>query len=148
MSVRKSIWWRHQMETFSALLARWTVNSPNKGQWRGVLTFSLICTWTNDWTNHRDASDLRRYRADYGVTIMRVVPAGSAEFLSRPWLALNPVIASGDHNRCYFLHNWSEFVFKMLLISLNIMAAYVAKLICQSISYIFQLIFCVNLVTP
>ena len=46
-------WWRHQMETFSALLAfvrgihrwihRWPVNSPHKGQWRGALMFSLIC---------------------------------------------------------------------------------------------------------
>ena len=25
------------------------VNSPHKGQWRGALTFSLICPWTNGW---------------------------------------------------------------------------------------------------
>ena len=35
--------WRHQMETFSALLAisagNSPVNSPRKGQWRGVLMF-------------------------------------------------------------------------------------------------------------
>ena len=43
-------WWRHQMETYSAFLAfvreihRWPVNSPHKGQWRGALMFSLICT--------------------------------------------------------------------------------------------------------
>ena len=42
-------WWRHQMETFSALLAfcggihRSPVNSPHKGKWRGALMFSLIC---------------------------------------------------------------------------------------------------------
>ena len=36
-------WWRHQMEKFSALLAL-CVNSPHKGQWRGNLMFSLICT--------------------------------------------------------------------------------------------------------
>ena len=35
-------WWRHQMETISALLVicagnLWPVNSPHKGQWRGVL---------------------------------------------------------------------------------------------------------------
>ena len=38
-------WWRHQMETFSALLAIFAgnspVNSPHKGQWRGALMFSL-----------------------------------------------------------------------------------------------------------
>ena len=42
------IWWRHQMETFSALLAlcvgnHWSPeNSPHKGQWRRALMFSLI----------------------------------------------------------------------------------------------------------
>ena len=42
-------WWRHQMETFSMLLAfmrgihRSPVNSPHKGQWRRALMFSLIC---------------------------------------------------------------------------------------------------------
>ena len=42
-------WWRHQIETFSALLAicagihRSPVNFPHKGQWRGALTFSDLC---------------------------------------------------------------------------------------------------------
>ena len=46
-------WWRHQMETFSALLAICAgnspvpVNSPHKVQWRGALMFSLICAWIN-----------------------------------------------------------------------------------------------------
>ena len=44
-------WWCHQMETFSALLAicagiyQSPVNFPHKGQWRGALIFSLICSW-------------------------------------------------------------------------------------------------------
>ena len=69
-------WWRHQMETFSALLAictgvhRSPVNSPHKGQWRGALMFSLICVWINDWVNNREAGDLRRYRAHYDVIVM------------------------------------------------------------------------------
>ena len=52
--------WRHQMETFSALLALCAgnspvpVNSPHKGQWRGALMFSLIYAWINDWVNNRD----------------------------------------------------------------------------------------------
>ena len=53
-------WWRHQMETFSALLALCAgnspvqVNSPHKGQWRGALTFSLISVWINfDYINVR-----------------------------------------------------------------------------------------------
>ena len=63
-----SLWWRHQMETFSALLAicagnsRAPVNSSHKGRWRGALMFSLICVWINDWVNNREAGDLRRHR--------------------------------------------------------------------------------------
>ena len=73
-------WWRHQMETFSALLAIWAgnspVNSPHKGQWRGALIFSLICAWINGWVNNREAGDLRRHRAHYDVTVMPLnVPA-------------------------------------------------------------------------
>ena len=63
--------WRHQMETFSALLAICgPVNSPHKGQWRGALMFSLICVWINGWVNNREAGDLRCYRAHYAVIIM------------------------------------------------------------------------------
>ena len=69
-------WWRHQMETFSALLAICAgnspvpVNSPHKGQWRGALMFSLICTRINAWVNNGEASDLRRNRGHYDVTVM------------------------------------------------------------------------------
>ena len=69
-------WWRHQMETFSALLALCAgkspvpVNSPHKGQWRGALMFSLICVWINGWVNNREAGDLRRYRGHYDVNVM------------------------------------------------------------------------------
>ena len=74
-----SAWWRHQMETFSALLAicagnspvtvHWSpVNSPHKGQWRGALMFSFICAWMNGWVNTGEAGDLRRHRAHYDVT--------------------------------------------------------------------------------
>ena len=54
-------WWRHQMETFSALLAICVgnspvpVKSPNKGQWRGALVFSLICVWIDGWVNNHEA---------------------------------------------------------------------------------------------
>ena len=45
------------------------VNSPYKGQWRGALVFSLICTRINGWVNNREASDLRRHRAHYDVIV-------------------------------------------------------------------------------
>ena len=69
-------WWRHPMETFSALLAivrgihRSPVNSPHRGQWRGALMFSLICAWMNGWVNNREAGDLRRQHAQYDVTVI------------------------------------------------------------------------------
>ena len=31
---------------------------------------SLIAAWTNGWTNHRDAGDVRCHRAHYDVTVM------------------------------------------------------------------------------
>ena len=49
---------------------RSSVDSCLKGQWRGALTFSLICTRTNDWANNRDADDLRHNRAHYDVTVI------------------------------------------------------------------------------
>ena len=47
---------------------RWPVNSPHKGQWRGVLMLSWI--WINDWVNNLEAGDLRRHRAHYDVIVM------------------------------------------------------------------------------
>ena len=84
--IPKLAWWRHQMETFSALLAICAgnspvpgepVNSPHKGQWRGALMFSFICVWINGWANNREAGDLRRYRAHYDVIVMGFVNLSS-----------------------------------------------------------------------
>ena len=72
-------WWRHQMETFSALLAIWAGNSPgpvnslHKGQWRGALMFSLICVWINGWVNNREAGDLRCHCAHYDIIVKFVL---------------------------------------------------------------------------
>ena len=72
-------WWRHQMETFPRYwsfvrgIHRSPVNSPHKGQWRGDLMFSLIRAWTNGWVNNRDYGDLRRHRAHYDITVIRIV---------------------------------------------------------------------------
>ena len=41
---------------------------PHKGQWRGLLVFSLICVWIKGWVNSRVAGDLGRYRAHYDAT--------------------------------------------------------------------------------
>ena len=66
----RATWWRHQMETFPALLALCAGNLPvNSPQWRGALIF-FICAWTNVWVNNRDTDDLRRHRAHYDVTVI------------------------------------------------------------------------------
>ena len=71
-----TIWWRHQMKIFSALLDivrgihRSPVNSPHKGQWRSALMFSLICVWINGGVNNREAGELRCHRAHYDATLM------------------------------------------------------------------------------
>ena len=49
------------------------VNSPHKDQWRGALMFYLICAWTNNWVNNRDAGDLRRHSTHYDVTLMLTI---------------------------------------------------------------------------
>ena len=35
-----------------------------------LVTFSLICAWTNGWVNNREAGELTRHCAHYNVTVM------------------------------------------------------------------------------
>ena len=69
-------WWRHQMGTFSTLLALYegnpsvTFGFPLQSQWLGTLILFLMYAWTNGWANNRDTGDLRRYRAHEYVTVM------------------------------------------------------------------------------
>ena len=60
--VEKNIysWWRHQMYTFSALLAFV----------RGIHRWPVIGACMNAWVNNRGAGDLRRHRTHYAVTVM------------------------------------------------------------------------------
>ena len=69
-------WWRHQMETFSALLAICAGDSPVIGEFPAQIPVtrsfdvSLICTWINGWVNNPEAGDLRRYRAHNEVSVL------------------------------------------------------------------------------
>ena len=47
--------WKHFPRYWPFLrgIHRSPVNSPNKGQWRGALMFSLICAWINGWLNNQ-----------------------------------------------------------------------------------------------
>ena len=74
--VRKShndfIKWEHvpRYRPFVRGSHRSPVISPHKGKWRGVFMFSLICVWTNNWVNNREAGALRCHRAHYDATVM------------------------------------------------------------------------------
>ena len=55
-------WWRHQMETFSALLA--------VCEWDPPITVGFPSQKPVTCQNNRDACDLRRHQAHYNVTVM------------------------------------------------------------------------------
>ena len=57
--------------------------SPHKGQWRGALTFSSICTRKNGWVNNGEAGDLRRHRAHYDVPVMPIVNHSKTDRIKR-----------------------------------------------------------------
>ena len=64
--------WKHFLRYWSFVRGfhRSLVNSPHKGQCRGVLMFSLIFAWINGWVNNGEAGDLRRHRTNYDVSVM------------------------------------------------------------------------------
>ena len=67
------LWWRHQMETFSALLAICAGNSPVPDEFptqRPVTRSFDVFLDLKGWVNTREAGDLRRSRAHYDVTVM------------------------------------------------------------------------------
>ena len=70
--------WKHFSRYWPCVrgIHRWPVNSPHKGQWRGPLVFSLICSWINAWVNNREAGDFRCHLAHYDVIVMRSNPEG------------------------------------------------------------------------
>ena len=69
--------WKHFLcyWPFVPGIHRSLVNSPHKGQWRGALMFSLICTelWCFRWVNNREAGDLTCHRAHYDVIVMDIL---------------------------------------------------------------------------
>ena len=69
-------WWRHQMETFPALLAICAGNSPVNGEFpaqRPVMqsfdVFFDLCL-NKGWVNNREAGDLIHHSAHYDVIAM------------------------------------------------------------------------------
>ena len=85
----RASWWRHQRETFSALLVLCAGNSPVTGEFpsQRPVTRSLgvffDLAWINGYVNNREAGDLRRHRAHYDVTVI-LFCCGSNQFLWTP----------------------------------------------------------------
>ena len=51
--------------------------------------FSLICAWTNNWANKGDATDFRRHRAHYDVTVITLMAFKhiiAHQITARSWL--------------------------------------------------------------
>ena len=74
---RNNFLWNITRNSFSALQTLCEGNSPVTGEFSSqrpvTRSFDVFFDLhlNNDWTNHRDASDLRRHRAHYDVTVMR-----------------------------------------------------------------------------
>ena len=64
--------WKHfpRYWPFVRRILRSPVTSSHKGQWSGIVIFSLICAWIKGWVNNCEAGDLRRHPAYYVVTVM------------------------------------------------------------------------------
>ena len=75
-------------------------DSTHKGQWRGALKFSLICAWTNGWTNNRDAGDLRRHHTHYNVIMM--VLATELDIFLESFFAFNYYEKRSVHLKLFF----------------------------------------------
>ena len=93
-------WWRHQMETFSALLALCAGNSPVTGEFpaqrpvtRSFDVFFLICAWIKYWVNNGEAGDLRRHCPHYDVIVMLRV-------------SHNNCMVIFDHDGCHMRCAW------------------------------------------
>ena len=67
-------WWRHQMETFSALLSLCAGNSPVNSPQKASDAERWCVLWSapekNGWVNNDEAGDWRLHHAHYDVTVM------------------------------------------------------------------------------
>ena len=72
-------WWRHQVETFSALLVLCEDNSPvtrefpTKARDAVLRCFLWAALWIDGWVNNHEGGDLRRHHAHYDVMVMMYI---------------------------------------------------------------------------
>ena len=93
----KDIWWCHQMETFSALLALCVGNSPVAGEFPSerpvMLSFDVYFDLRLNKrlsVDNREAGDLRRHRAHYDVTVKNCLCIWSSARLENACGELRP----------------------------------------------------------
>ena len=96
---------------------RWLVDSLHKGQWRGALIFSLIRAWTNGWANNRDAGDLRRHGAYYGITVMSL--SHKVTVLLSPLWALLCFKWSDTHTQRITIYMYKKIWYKQIYFSIK-----------------------------
>ena len=81
-------------------IPRSLVNAPHKGQWRGVLMFSLICVWINGLVNNRETGNLIIHHTRYGFTVMTLLNGGwdpsSSRVIKNVWSHSVDVIVDND----------------------------------------------------
>ena len=96
--------WKHFPRHWAFVwgIHRSPVNSPHKGQWRGVLMFSLMCAWINSWVNNREAGDLRRHRALWrhcnGENRLNTIFARNSQHVNG--------VSTADTNTCHINWKW------------------------------------------
>ena len=73
------------------------VDSPHRGQYRKASIF-FMCALTNGWVNNRNAGNLRRNDAHYGVTVM-VQPKFLTQYIA---------MYAGDRQGKYKGHKWCQ----------------------------------------
>ena len=115
--------WRHipRCWPFTRGIHRSPVNSPHRGQWRGVLMFSLISTRVNGWVNNREAGDFRRHYAHYDVIVM-----DSQEVLVDLAMVKNGWLLQMTFSKVYYYENYF-----WLTILTYVVAVWVRIIICH-----------------
>ena len=109
--------WKHFPRNWPFVrgIHRSPVNSPHKGQWRAALMFTLICVWINGCVNNREAGNVRRYYAHYGVTVMACDLTQTSFWYAE---SIDSGVDGGtrcgfdNHWRCWWKHSWDHSNYK------------------------------------
>ena len=91
--------WKHFPRYLGAGIHRSPVNSPQKGQWRRTLMFSLISAWINGWINNRAAGETP------SRLLWRHCNASHAQFFWKRWHFVFAIAC----RFCFVIHPLSKF---------------------------------------